>query len=88
VAHPATTAHGLTLPRADLTIWYGPIMDLEIFEQANNRMDRPGQKNAMTVACIAANPLELELYSALKSKQAMQNTILAMFKGELGLPNA
>lgn len=88
VAHPATTAHGLTLTRADLTIWYGPIMDLEIFEQANNRMDRPGQKNAMTVACIAANALELELYSALKNKQLMQNTVLAMFKGELGLPNA
>lgn len=87
VAHPATTAHGLTLTRADLTIWYGPIMDLEIFEQANNRMDRPGQKNAMTVACIAANPLELELYSALKTKQVMQNTILSMFKNELGLPN-
>jgi SNF2 family DNA or RNA helicase len=88
VAHPATTAHGLTLTRADLTIWYGPITDLEIFEQANNRMDRPGQKNNMTVACIAANALELELYSALKGKQAMQNTILAMFKSELGLPNA
>lgn len=88
VAHPATTAHGLTLTKADLTIWYGPIMDLEIFEQANNRMDRPGQKNAMTVACIAANPMELELYSALKNKQAMQNTILAMFKNELGLPNS
>jgi SNF2 family DNA or RNA helicase len=87
VAHPATTAHGLTLTRADLTIWYGPIMDLEIFEQANNRMDRPGQKNAMTVACIATNPMELELYSALKGKQVMQNTILAMFKNELGLPN-
>ncbi|OGR27284.1 MAG: hypothetical protein A2139_07815 [Desulfobacca sp. RBG_16_60_12] len=87
VAHPATTAHGLTLTRADLTIWYGPITDLEIFEQANNRMDRPGQKNTMTVACIAANALELELYSALKGKQAMQNTILAMFKSELGLPN-
>jgi SNF2 family DNA or RNA helicase len=88
VAHPATTAHGLTLTRADLTIWYGPIVDLEIFEQANNRMDRPGQKNAMTVACIASNPLELELYSALKNKQLMQNTILSMFKNELGLPNA
>jgi SNF2 family DNA or RNA helicase len=87
VAHPATTAHGLTLTNADLTIWYGPIMDLEIFEQANNRMDRPGQKNAMTVACIAANPMELELYSALKGKQVMQNTILSMFKNELGLPN-
>jgi len=88
VAHPATTAHGLTLTRADLTVWYGPITDLEIFEQANNRMDRPGQKNAMTVACIASNPLELELYSALKNKQMMQSTILSMFKSELGLPNA
>ena len=88
VAHPATTAHGLTLTRADLTIWYGPITDLEIFEQANNRMDRPGQQNAMTVACIASNSLELELYSALKNKQTMQNTILSMFKNELGLPNA
>lgn len=88
VAHPKTAAHGLTLTRADLTIWYGPIFDLGVFEQANNRMDRPDQKNPMTIACIAANALELELYSALKNKQTMQNTILAMFKSELGLPNA
>ena len=88
VAHPATTAHGLTLTRADLTVWYGPIMDLETFEQANNRMDRPGQKNAMTVGCIAANALELELYSMLMNKQTMQNTVLALFKSELGLPNS
>lgn len=88
VAHPATTAHGLTLTRADLTIWYGPIMDLEIFAQANNRMDRPGQKNAMTVACLASNPLELELYSALKGKADMQNSVLGLFKSELGLPQA
>ena len=88
VAHPKTAAHGLTLTRADLTIWYGPITDLGVFEQANNRMDRPGQKNHMTIACIASNPLELELYSALKTKQQMQNTILAMFKNELGLPGA
>jgi len=87
VAHPATTAHGLTLTRADLTVWFGPVMDLEIFEQANNRMDRPGQVNAMTVACIASNPLELEVYSMLKTKQGMQDAVLAMFKNELGLPS-
>lgn len=87
LAHPATTAHGLTLTRADLTVWYGPVLDLEIFEQANNRMNRPGQVNHMTVACIASNPFELELYSALKTKQLAQNTVLAMFKGELGMPN-
>lgn len=87
VAHPGTTAHGLTLTRADLTVWYGPIIDLEIFEQANNRMNRPGQKNPMTVACIASTPMELEVYSMLKSKQLVQDTVLAMFKNELGMPN-
>ncbi|MNW23187.1 hypothetical protein D3C71_2251420 [compost metagenome] len=49
-------------------------------------MNRPGQVNPMTVVCIAANALELELSSALKAKQQMQNTVLAMFKSELGLP--
>lgn len=87
VAHPKTAAHGLTLTRADLTVWYGPVLDMEIFEQANNRMDRPGQTNAMTIACIASSSTELELYSALKAKQLMQNTILGMFKNELELPN-
>lgn len=87
VAHPKTAAHGLTLTRADLTVWYGPVLDMEIFEQANNRMDRPGQTNRMTIACIASSSTELELYSALKSKQLMQNTILDMFKNELDLPN-
>jgi len=87
VAHPKTAAHGLTLTRADLTVWYGPVLDMEIFEQANNRMDRPGQTNAMTIACIASSSTELELYSALKAKQLMQNTILGMFENELELPN-
>ncbi|MNQ96100.1 hypothetical protein D3C85_1116900 [compost metagenome] len=86
VAHPRTTSHGLTLTRADVTVWYGPVTNLDWFEQANNRMNRPGQVNPMTVVCIAANALELELYSALKAKQQMQNTVLAMFKSELGLP--
>jgi len=85
VAHPQTTAHGLTLTAADTTIWYAPVTSLEIFEQANNRMNRPGQKNKMTVAMIAATTLEQNLYQALKTKQADQNAVLSMFKSELGL---
>lgn len=85
VAHPETTAHGLTLTRADTTIWYAPITSLEIFEQANNRMDRPGQKNNMTVAMIAATMFEQNLYQALKGKQDVQNAVLSLFKSELGL---
>ncbi len=85
VAHPETTAHGLTLTRADTTIWYAPITSLEIFEQANNRMNRPGQKNKMTIAMIAATMLEQNLYQALKNKQDVQNSVLKLFKDELGL---
>lgn len=85
VAHPQTTAHGLTLTKADTTIWYAPITSLEIFEQANNRMNRPGQKNNMTVAMIAATMLEQNLYQALKGKQDVQNAVLSLFKSELGL---
>lgn len=85
VAHPQTTAHGLTLTRADHTIWYAPIPSLEVFEQANNRMNRPGQKNHMTISMLAATVLEQNLYQALKSKQDVQNAVLSMFKAELGL---
>lgn len=85
VAHPETAAHGLTLTRADTTIWYAPITSLETFEQANNRTNRPGQKNAMTVAMIAATMFEQNLYQALKGKQDVQNAVLSLFKSELGL---
>ena len=85
VAHPETAAHGLTLTKADTTIWYAPITKLEIFEQANNRMNRPGQKHKMTVAMIAATMLEQNLYQALKGKQDVQNAVLDLFKAELGL---
>lgn len=84
VAHPQTTAHGLTLTKADTTIWYAPITRLDIFDQANARTHRPGQKNATTVAMIAATVLEQNLYQALKGKQDVQNSVLAMFKAELG----
>lgn len=86
VAHPATTSHGLTLTAADTTVWYAPITSLGTFEQANNRMDRPGQKFNMTVAMIAANSIETKLYAALKDKQDVQNNILAMYKDVLELP--
>lgn len=85
VAHPKTAAHGLTLTAADHTIWYAPIFSLEIFEQANNRMDRPGQKFNMTISMIAANRLEMEIYKALYTRQKMQNSVLELYKKEIGM---
>lgn len=86
VAHPQTTAHGLTLTRADTTIWYAPIFSLEIFEQANNRMSRPGQKNKMTVAMICSSWLERKVYEALENKAHMQNSVLELYKKAANAP--
>ena len=85
VAHPKTTAHGLTLTQADTTIWYAPIFSLEIFEQANNRMNRPGQRNPMTVAMLESTPIETAIYAALKGKGRMQDSVLDLYKKEVGL---
>lgn len=85
LAHPATASHGLTLTRADHTIWYAPIFSLETFEQACNRMDRPGQKFAMTISMIAVNRMEHELYKALHQKQRMQDAVLGLYKVSAGL---
>lgn len=83
VAHPQTTAHGLTLTRADTTIWYAPIFSLETFDQANNRMNRPGQTSPMTIALLHGCALEREVYTALSSKARMQESVLKLYKKEL-----
>jgi hypothetical protein len=81
VAHPATMAHGLTLTAANLIVWYGPTWDLEIFEQANARIARPGQTaDRIVVARIAATPVERRIYRRLEGKQKMQNVLLELFE--------
>ena len=76
VAHPQTTAHGLTLVEADTTVWYGPIYNAEYYEQANNRMNRPGQHHPMTVIHIYCASFEKQVYSHLRGKLDYQSAIL------------
>ena len=82
VAHPQTAAHGLTLTAASTTVWYAPIFSAEYYTQANNRMDRPGQKNSMNVVHIGACPLEWQIYEALRAKNLRQSTLLALYRQE------
>lgn len=82
VADPGCMAHGLTLTAADTTIWFGPTDKPEIYQQANKRMDRPGQKNAMLIVRFAATQTEREIYRRLDSREKMQGLILSMVKGD------
>ena len=81
VAHPAAMAHGLTLTAASMVVWYAPVWDLEVYEQANARIVRPGQTaNRVLIAEIAATPVERRIYKRLAAKQTMQNILLEMFE--------
>jgi SNF2 family DNA or RNA helicase len=76
VADPRAMAHGLTLTAADTIIWFGPIDSLEVYLQANARINRPGQKNRMLIVHLAATPVEREIYRRLAEKESLQGAVL------------
>ena len=80
LAIPDTIAHGLTLTAANTTIWVSPLIKPEIFQQANERMDRPGQTQSMVRARIYATDTEKKYYEALDNRQDWQNDLLGMYQ--------
>jgi SNF2 family DNA or RNA helicase len=79
IAHPQCMSHGLTLTAADTIIWFAPIADLEIFEQANARFRRIGQKHRQQIVCLQSTNAEKHIYTKLGAKQAIQNSLLDLF---------
>jgi hypothetical protein len=80
LAHPKVMAHGLNLTEADLLINYAPIYGNEDYSQVIERFNRAGQKNKMTIARIAAHPLEWELYKVLDDDAAGQQAIMDLYR--------
>lgn len=79
VAHPQCMSHGLTLTNADTIIWFAPMANLEIFEQANARIRRIGQKHRQQVIMLQSTAAERNVYTKLRGKQKVQNQLLDMF---------
>lgn len=80
VAHPACMAHGLTLTAANVIIWYSPTQSLEIYEQANARIVRPGQTAKTLIAHLYGTAVERATYTRLRARGKMQGLLLAMFR--------
>ena len=50
LAHPASVGHGLNLQQGGhILIWFGLPWSLELYQQANERLNRPGQKNVCRI---------------------------------------
>jgi len=80
IAHPAAMAHGLTLTTSNTIVWWGPLDNFEIYEQANGRITRPGQKRLQYIKHLVSSPIEVSVYNRLKKKESMQGILLDMIK--------
>jgi len=80
IIQPAAAAHGVTLTAANTVIWYAPVTSTETYLQANARINRPGQRNPMTVVHIEGSPVERRLYTMLQSNIGNHEKIVDLYK--------
>jgi SNF2 family DNA or RNA helicase len=79
-AHPQCLAHGITLTAAATIVWFGPVTSLEIYDQANHRIRRVGQKHKQLILHLQSTPAEKKIYKMLQGKQKVQNELLSLFE--------
>ena len=85
MTQPASTGHGLNLQDGGSTIiWFGLTWSLELYEQANARLWRQGQKNTVVIHHIVAKgTMDERCMQALHDKAAGQEALLDAVKAEL-----
>lgn len=83
VIQPQSASHGVTLTAADTIVWFGPTASVETWLQANERINRPSQKNKMTVIKIYGSPVEKRLYDVLESREIDQKALVTLYEQEL-----
>lgn len=84
--HPASAGHGLNLQAGGSTmIWFGLTWSLELYQQANARLWRQGQKAETVVIhhIIAANTIDERIISALRKKDKSQSALIDAVKANL-----
>jgi SNF2 family DNA or RNA helicase len=87
IIQPQEASHGLTLTAADTIIWYAPCTSVETYLQANARIDRPGQKNNMTIVHISGSPVESKVYSLLRNNVGNHQKIIDLYRQEISSEN-
>jgi SNF2 family DNA or RNA helicase len=83
VIQPQAASHGLTLTAADTIIWYAPVTSVETYLQANARINRPGQKNAMTIMHIRGSEVEAHLYKMLQGNIENHERLIDLYRNIL-----
>ncbi len=85
LAHPASAGHGLNLQAGGNTIvWFGLTWSLELYQQANARLHRQGQKEAVIVHhLVAEGTIDEDVMKVLGGKAKSQDALLEAVKARI-----
>ena len=85
LAHPASIGHGLNLQDGGhIIIWYGLTWSLELYQQANERLNRPGQKHVCRVYhLILKGTHDERVLKSLKNKDEGQAAAIEALRLEI-----
>ena len=77
LAHPASAGHGLNLQYGgSVTVWYGLNWSLELYQQLNKRLHRPGQEDTVVIHHIVAEgTVDERVMAVLPEKEATQDAL-------------
>jgi SNF2 family DNA or RNA helicase len=85
LCHPASTGHGLNLQDGGCTIiWFSMTWSLELYQQANARLWRQGQKQTVVIHhIIAKNTIDERVMVALENKDTSQAALIEAVRAQI-----
>lgn len=77
LAHPASVGHGLNLQHGGhIAVWYGMTWSLELYQQFNKRLPRPGQLHPVVIHhIIARDTMDETALTVMSNKEATQDAV-------------
>ena len=83
LANPESVGHGLTFTNAEGIIWFAPIYNYEIFDQARVRIMGASQKKpTWEMFMYAKDTVELKAYQGLAAKKNISDIVLNAVKNK------
>lgn len=82
LAHPASSAYGLNLQEGgNQVIWFGFNWSLELYQQANKRLHRQGQREKVIIHHLAVEGgVDEDVLAALEDKSSTQDKLMNALK--------
>lgn len=85
LAQPASMGHGLNLQAGGhIIVWYGLNWSLELYQQANARLYRQGQRNGVIIhRLIASGTVDEDVIKRLEKKDETQEDLMEALKARI-----